>query len=1471
MKRAFALITLVAISATPAFSVVFDTASGTNWFDGSNYAPVGVPGATTNVEIFSTAAVAAEIQSTGALAKKVKLGRSNWPGSLVVGASGTLATTSNLTLQLAANGNQTSSLTNHGVINLGGILKSSGINTIENHGTLTATGMVLGGHANAESSFTNTGTIDLGSGGWLHLCSNSTAGTEFTMLDGSVTAKKLNLHDGRKVNLKLYGGTIRVNDMTSASADFLIDVKGDGELILKGDAVSKLDGWIAAGHVFTSAGSGGVVARYDADSNMTRLYADATAPTPNPAGFDGAPMVLDANTVRLLAMPGSDESGVVEYLFTETSGNTGGSSSGWQSSPYYEDTGLTADLEYRYTVTMRDAVGNVGSASAPASVTISTISAPAVSATQSGDWSDAATWGGSLPAAESDVTIPMGITVTLDGDQECGSVTVMGKLTADPDADCSLHCDWVMVMGMNAEFAVGSTTNRYPHQFTLTLKGLASEANPGGMGSKFLGAMNGGTIHLHGPERVSWTKLGATAVAGATTLTLDDPVDWVAGEQIVITSTDTNWNHAEERVIASVSGDGLTVTLTEALEYTHTGVTETHTRPTDNKTWSIELKAEVGLLSRDVKVQGDVFSEVDGFGGHTMAMDSATTAPAAFYAEGVEFYRMGQTGVTGRYPVHWHLLTDQAQGQYVRNCSIHHSFSRAVTIHGTDYITVEDNFCYDHIGHGIFLENGAERFNEIRNNVVLLTRRPEPGDELTPSDNSHDETQNRTPASFWITNPNNIFEDNIAAGTEGTGFWFIFPKTPLQPSASLPYYAGVRPSELPLGSFDRNTSHSCMNGLDINDKLSSAHSIIANGAWDNDGPFRFNDCAWFSNEIGIYAGIGARRDNVIYYNNTFADNSNVLMLATYHMIQESMLIADSGHRNLQGEGTTMYRVYDGAGQMLNNHMIGWDAENANLFKNPGASIKHPNHRFSGFTWDHAGSPRNVQPVFDHPSPGQWGQVILDQDGSVGGIAGSSIISNHGFMVIGNETQPAGWENNLVSPNRFAHLHATYPTANSNATPETAPNITVLRSKGGTKTEGLVYHSDFVNVTKRRHQLPLIVNDGFLYTIYYESLPAIRRIDFTFDDTEVGDAVLVRIKNFGKLTGLIVSLGSSHASLANLEASDRSGHYVEPNGDLYLRPVSTKRYLNEFNVLWSGEPSWTTTDSDFDGVSDVEEWNNGTDAFDFVESTSDNIEFTTENDFGGWSANADVSGLAVMDGRLTGAVSGNKPQLRKTDFAFEGNSALQIRLRYRNSSSGMVRLWWGTSINDAFSVDRKLAVTYSGAGDWQELVFNLGRESEWLDHEITRLRIDPNGSSGVFEVDYIRGCGPKKTDHAVWAAGWYGNELSDPWSVRGRNGLTNQQARLWGVDPYASNRDSPITQPLDVNTGKFAYTRRRAELSGAAYSIWVSTDLVNWTEDTNATQAVLSTDFQTDIETMQVNLSSAWLDHDELFIQVRAVE
>jgi hypothetical protein len=87
------------------------------------------------------------------------------------------------------------------------------------------------------------------------------------------------------------------------------------------------------------------------------------------ASFASAPAAISPTAISMTATTGTSAYGPVEYLFTETSNNPGGTSSGWQTSPNYTDSGLTAATQYTYTVTMRDALGNTGTASAPASAT----------------------------------------------------------------------------------------------------------------------------------------------------------------------------------------------------------------------------------------------------------------------------------------------------------------------------------------------------------------------------------------------------------------------------------------------------------------------------------------------------------------------------------------------------------------------------------------------------------------------------------------------------------------------------------------------------------------------------------------------------------------------------------------------------------------------------------------------------------------------------------------------------------------------------------------------------------------------------------------------------------------------------------------------------------------------------------------------------------------------------------------------
>ena len=91
---------------------------------------------------------------------------------------------------------------------------------------------------------------------------------------------------------------------------------------------------------------------------------------------------------------------------------------------------------------------------------------------------------------------------------------------------------------------------------------------------------------------------------------------------------------------------------------------------------------------------------VPGYGAHIRASGAQAVARLA----GVELRRVGQTNVLGRYPVHYHLMGDVAAAggaprASLSDCSIHQSYYRCVSIHGTHGVRVSQNVAYDAIGH----------------------------------------------------------------------------------------------------------------------------------------------------------------------------------------------------------------------------------------------------------------------------------------------------------------------------------------------------------------------------------------------------------------------------------------------------------------------------------------------------------------------------------------------------------------------------------------------------------------------------------------------------------------------------------------------------------------------------------------------------------------------------------------------------
>jgi len=829
-------------------------------------------------------------------------------------------------------------------------------------------------------------------------------------------------------------------------------------------------------------------------------------------------------------------------------------------------------------------------------------------------WTSTSTWGGAVPTSTDDVSIPPEARVALSGSCAAATVNVAGALLVS-NTTSSLTARWVMVSGSNSVFEVGTEGCPFLQNFTLTLTGtLGATENIMGAGSKFLMAMGGGLIDLHGkphnidfggqPQR-SWVNLNSNALPNVTTIRTNPVVDWASGtavDTIVIapstlpvktrsSSTVTNTVDAIEAEVRTINindGTGILTlgaaqmpngTLTTGtLQYAHLGSVYSSTRPqtvipaTSStlplRIWKVDERAEVGLLTHNVVVQGDASSEATQFGGHVMIMKMTGTGCAACGANGggighfsnVEFYRMGQKQRIGRYPIHWHMLGDEGDGQYAINCSIWHSYNRAITIHGTSKLEIVGNVAYDHIGHGIFLEDGSETDNIIEYNLALGSIRPADGEDLLPTDNASDGFKKSSPATYWITNPNNIFIGNVAAGTIGNGFWFALPQTPLGQSGTNARFQSIKPIEEPLGTFQANVAHSNQVGISTNDSIDPTNkTLIGNVAWNPypDVPnyvASLKDFTCYANITGIYAGVGNHK---IHYDGAMlADNQYQFFTAAYQTVENSLLVADTKNHLLNfpsglggssaGGELYAYVIYDGPGRMKNCHLVGYgegNTNNASFFNMRGGASRHANHIFEGLTFD-------VRPAFDLTyaiipieDSRSWAASLYDKDGTLTGIGAGNVTltSAHKMMRTDTNVPPSGWTNAYPTTSRFAQVVLQYPggviTKDQNF-----PTATISRVNytTGTAMPAASYTYKQVDTVQPHaaHQLHLITNTSYSGSSYNYV-----RYDWQFTAAEASptqnggwpneakcievnvkdllssqESILIRIINLGKLQG-----------------------------------------------------------------------------------------------------------------------------------------------------------------------------------------------------------------------------------------------------------------------------------------------------------------------------------------------------------------
>lgn len=726
------------------------------------------------------------------------------------------------------------------------------------------------------------------------------------------------------------------------------------------------------------------------------------------------------------------------------------------------------------------------------------------------------------------------VTITLDGD------------APDPAQDNTktLTTRWVHV-NSGGVFQIGTEQDRYDqNDFVLTLTGTDPQADhtvETAMGTMqinnndgFLMAAGGGRLQFFGEEKLSFTKLGATAEIGATQIVVENVIErnfdgttradsdgalnWKVGDQIVIASSSYDYAAEDVRTIVAIDdiGDGQTqITLDSSLTYRHYGEIESYGQNIDptsaapSETRDIDLRAEVALLSRNVKIKGldsqDTDSEfgdranlilgpnegnqqraANGIGAHTMVMNTAGQVSV----EGVQFDMGGQAGRLGRYPFHWHFGGDRT-GDILRNASITNSNNRAVVVHGTDNAIVEGVVAHDVHGHGFFLESGIENGNQFLGNIAFgihkvgsYANRFEPF--VVDNHDTHVDGGDRfsTTAAFWTTNPDNVWDGNIVAGSEGSGWWVALhtdvTSTPPQALRDADPYLDQMYQRVSLdsslGRFANNTVHSAITGLNNKGRTSG---LVNAGEFGENMTF-YGDVDPIHENFTVYkthAGIYSLYPNIEFVLEGFraADNKIAVWDSDPTTVESGLIVGHSrGNAESNNESyVEVLQLYHGRAILKDVHFAGFGSgsgPNTTYFFGVGVGNRHrPGAEAEGLTFENDGSYGRV----DNRRGGAPGPFVLktiyDRDGSLtgpmGGGAGYSLIPNDPFGVdasAGDIVPSSRWEF-AVTQRRYANFQLHRRGGEPGKTPAritvTAPHG-VSFTMGGTDAETAGQNNSF---------------------------------------------------------------------------------------------------------------------------------------------------------------------------------------------------------------------------------------------------------------------------------------------------------------------------------------------------------------------------------------------------------------------------
>ncbi len=437
-------------------------------------------------------------------------------------------------------------------------------------------------------------------------------------------------------------------------------------------------------------------------------------------------------------------------------------------------------------------------------------------ATDSGDWSDTATWGGNVPEQDAIVVIPEGLTVSLTQqlDTRLSLVRIDGTLTFSPNQDTRLLVD-TLYSSCSGTLQIGTADT--PIEASTKAEVIFIDEGPVNDSSLLSrGAILAGTTTIYGEEKTHRAIISPQAEQGDQILNLHTaPSGWAVGDQLVVTGTRMFDPTSDEiRVISEVNGDQ--VYLDQPLTFDHTAPTPELNVYVANVTRNVEFRSEnteiahrghIMFMSSQVDINFAQFTEL-GRTDKTRPLDdvefvfddpesNGDDAPAS-----ATVIALGGANVRGRYAIHFHQIGTHAESMaaLVKGSVVFKGPGWGFVNHSS-HVNFIDNVAYGLQGAGFYTEAGDE-IGSLEGNIAIRSINSsftlddqnaiDPDLRASRMDYGHDGD------GFWLTGPRVRLINNVSAGASAHGFIY-WSDGIINPAADIATRVSIPVSQLANG------------------------------------------------------------------------------------------------------------------------------------------------------------------------------------------------------------------------------------------------------------------------------------------------------------------------------------------------------------------------------------------------------------------------------------------------------------------------------------------------------------------------------------------------------------------------------------------------------------------------------------------------------------------------------------------------